>query len=488
MDRELIQHLSLDHRVRVLVVGDIMLDRYVVGSVERISPEAPVPVLKFQHEALAPGAAANVARNVCAFGAEAILVGLVGKDASGADLTDLIAKIPGCRFAPALSPSRPTTTKTRLMADRHQIMRLDIEEAHPADAAEEAIVLEALAREIGHVDILVLSDYRKGTLTPNVIAGAIRLARARGLAVVVDPKHDDFRLYEGATLVTPNRSEFTQAVGPVANEDNAIAEAAEGLLQRVNLEGLLVTRSEKGMTLVRRGQPPVHLHAWARQVADVTGAGDTVVALLAVLLAEGLDAAGAATAANLGAGLVVEKPGTATVTRQELVTEIRYRLGEDRMRKVLTKEGAAQMRQVWRGAGERVVFTNGCFDLLHPGHIALLTGARGQGDRLIVGLNTDASVMRLKGPERPVQDQDSRAVVLAALDCVDAVVHFEEDTPLELIETLLPDVLVKGADYRVDQVVGREVVERHGGRVALVNLKPGHSTTGTIARLRAGER
>ncbi|MBK8175115.1 MAG: bifunctional D-glycero-beta-D-manno-heptose-7-phosphate kinase/D-glycero-beta-D-manno-heptose 1-phosphate adenylyltransferase HldE [Rhodospirillales bacterium] len=478
-------HREIVQAARVLIVGDIMLDRYVYGSVERISPEAPVPVLKYDRESAMPGGAANVARNICDFNAAVELVGIVGHDASSDDLGALAEGYPFWRHTVVRSSTRPTTTKTRLIADRHQIMRLDIEDTRPADAGEEAAVIAAVQAGVARASILVLSDYAKGALTEAVIRAAIGAAKAASLPVVVDPKSADFRRYAGATVVTPNANELARVVGRPCRDDEEVASGAAQLLSSVDIGSILVTRGDRGMTLVTRDAAPLHIRTTAKPVFDVSGAGDTVVAVLSVMLAEGVPLPTAADAANLAAGIVVSKLGTATVTRGEFAVEMRRRQEGEWTTKIVSLDQAAQRQHVWSAAGERVVFTNGCFDLLHPGHISLLRQAKAAGERLIVGLNTDASVQRLKGPTRPVQDEGARAFVLSALDCVDLVVLFDDDTPLRLIETLRPDVLVKGADYRPDQVVGREVIASYGGRLLLVDLEPDRSTTAMIERMRA---
>lgn len=467
---------------RLLVVGDLMLDRFVYGTVERISPEAPVPVLRFQREVLMPGGAANVMRNMIDLGASVRLVGLAGDDASRFELERCIHDMPAASLALIGSVGRPTTTKTRLISEGQQIVRLDREEVHPANVAEEDAIIAAVENAIGEADCLVLSDYAKGTLTSRVVRAAIEAGTRRGIPIVVDPKTADFADYAGASVVTPNRGELERAIGKPCRGDDAIVQSANTLMAEIDIGALLVTRSEEGMTLVRRDEAPVHLSSLAREIFDVAGAGDTVVATLAVLLASGVALPEAAHVANRAAGLVVAKPGTATVTRGELVAEINRAGRQHDERKCAGLKEAVAVRWGWKDIGLRVVFTNGCFDLLHPGHLSLLRQAKAAGDRLIVGLNSDASVRRLKGETRPIQNQDSRALVLAALEFVDLVVIFSDDTPLELIEALIPDVLVKGADYAANQIVGRDFVERHGGRVVLARLEPGHSTTATLER------
>jgi D-beta-D-heptose 7-phosphate kinase/D-beta-D-heptose 1-phosphate adenosyltransferase len=483
IDASSIDKLETSRNVRVLILGDLMLDRFVYGAAQRLSPEAPVPVLKFDRETVMPGGAANVARNVSAFGARVEVMGLLGQDEARSELVRLLQAYPDCSLS-VIDGQRPTTIKTRFVADRQQILRVDTEDARPADQDEEDRLIAAFEVAVREADLVILSDYAKGVLTPRVVQAAIRAAGMRKIPVIVDPKTQDFRRYAGATLVTPNLGELERAAGRSCADDDGVVAAASELMEQVALDAMLVTRGDQGMTLLERKSEPLHLHAAARQVFDVSGAGDTVISVLSVLIAEGYSVADAAFAANLAAGLAVEKLGTASVTRDELVAEIRHRHESVWDRKIVTLEQAVDRRLRWGQARQRVTFTNGCFDLLHPGHISLLRQSKAAGDRLIVGLNSDASVARLKGLGRPVQDQDARALVLSALDCVDLVVIFGEDTPLELIEALRPDVLVKGADYREDQVVGRDFVVSYGGRVVLAALEPNRSTTATIAKIR----
>ncbi|HEX4508276.1 MAG TPA: bifunctional D-glycero-beta-D-manno-heptose-7-phosphate kinase/D-glycero-beta-D-manno-heptose 1-phosphate adenylyltransferase HldE [Alphaproteobacteria bacterium] len=484
IDAGIIEQLETARGVRILIVGDIMLDRFVYGAAERLSPEAPVPVLRFDRESVMPGGAANVARNVSEFGASVELIGLVGRDGARDELKSLIEACPGCRLSAVESQRRRTTVKSRFVADRQQILRVDMEEAWQADGDEQRALIAAIGKAIDSADLVILSDYAKGVLTADVVHATIDLASGRGIPVVVDPKTVDFRRYRGATVVTPNLSELEKAVRRSCADDETVIHGAIELMGQADLGAVLVTRGGQGMTLVEGDREPLHLRTTARQVFDVSGAGDTVISVLAVLLAEGLGLPDAAFAANLAAGLVVEKLGTASVTREELTVEIRRRHEADWDKKIALVDNAVRKRRRWAAAKEQVVFTNGCFDLLHPGHISLLRQAKAAGDRLVVGLNSDASVARLKGPTRPVQDQDARALVLSALDCVDLVVIFGEDTPYELISALRPDVLVKGADYREDQVVGGDVVTGYGGRIMLATLEPNRSTTATIAKMR----
>lgn len=482
MPEPLLETLSRLSMADVLVLGDVMLDRYAYGTVERISPEAPVPVLHLERIVAAPGGAANVARNGVALGARVTLIGVVGEDAEGADLRAVLTESTGLEARLIADPARPTTTKVRYVADGQQVMRADRETNAPLQPTTEARVLEAFSDALDRAQVIIFSDYAKGTLGEQTLRVAIERARARGKTVIVDPKSRDFARYRGATLITPNQHELQQAVGRACATALEVEEAAHGLLDTGLCETLLVTRGSQGMSVVRANGQAEHLPTSALQVFDVSGAGDTVVATLALALAVGADLIDAARLANIAAGIVVGKRGTATVSPGELLARLQPNPAETG--KVLTRESLTAVVHSWRAQGLRVAFTNGCFDLLHPGHVALLNQARASADRLIVGLNADASVRRLKGPERPVQTEVARATVLAALAAVDAVVLFEEDTPYKLIELVAPDVLAKGADYRQDQVVGADLVMRRGGRVLLVPLLEQHSTSDTVRRVR----
>ncbi|MBF0393824.1 MAG: D-glycero-beta-D-manno-heptose-7-phosphate kinase, partial [Alphaproteobacteria bacterium] len=479
---QLLPHVDRLKQARLLCVGDVMLDRFVHGDVERISPEAPIPVVRIRREASMLGGAGNVLRNMMALGASPHFVSVVGDDAAGREVGNLIGA--GIETAPALvvEAGRQTTIKTRYFAASQQLLRADSETLAPLTArSTEALATEVL-RLLPQIDVLVLSDYGKGVLAAPLVARLVEAATKAGKAVVVDPKGRDYSAYRGARVVTPNRKELAEATGRPVSTEAEIVEAARHLAQTCGVEAVLVTRSQDGMTLVS-GDEVHHLPAEAREVFDVSGAGDTVVATLAAAMAIGAPLVEAARLANVAAGIVVGKVGTAVAYAAELETALRHtdlRAGED---KILDRETAGEVVARWRRQSFRVGFTNGCFDLLHPGHIALLAQARAACDRLIVGLNSDASVARLKGPHRPVQSETSRAVVLSSLGMVDAVVVFGEDTPLSLIQALKPDVLVKGADYTVATVVGADQVQSWGGRVLLADLAPGHSTTATIARM-----
>jgi D-beta-D-heptose 7-phosphate kinase / D-beta-D-heptose 1-phosphate adenosyltransferase len=480
----------LDAQV-VLCVGDLMLDHFVYGEVTRISPEAATPVLAVTRQESEIGGAGNVARNIASLGARCIFVGVVGDDDEGRQLgTAFLAE---SRIEPHLivDAKRPTTRKVRFVSEHHSthLLRADWEVARPVAAEIEATLLERMRAILPRVGAVVLSDYAKGVLTPQVVRATIAAARQAGKIVVVDPKGQDFSVYRGATLITPNRKELAEATRQSAATDHEIAAAAAKLAEIVDSEAVLVTRSEDGMTLYERGAPPMHVPAYPVRVRDMSGAGDTVAAVLGTLLATGVGFEAAMRAANAAAAVAVGKRGTATVSASELRARViphAVRASEEKI--VFDRRVLDDSIGMWRRAGLRIGFTNGCFDLLHPGHVKLLTEARAACDRLIVGLNSDASVVGLKGAGRPIQNQQARAEVLAALEAVDLVVIFDEDTPLELIAYVRPSVLVKGADYRLDQVVGRDLVEADGGEVVVVDLVPGYSTSGLVDQSRKREQ
>ncbi len=468
--------------VSVACAGDVMLDRFVAGTVERISPEAPVPVLKVAHREMMLGGAGNVVRNLVALGARTAFAGIVGEDAEGGEIAALLADLEPVRAELIVASGRPTTVKTRFVAGDQQLLRTDREVAAPVDPATADRLVAAVEAGLSGCRLLILSDYAKGALACGVTERLITLAEAAEVPVVVDPKGSDWRRYRGARLVTPNRREFAVALGrvPAVGEEEA---AARALLADAGVAAILLTLGGDGMLLVPASGPAVRLPTEARQVFDVAGAGDTVVAVVAAGLAAGADAEDAARLANAAAGVVVGKVGTAVAETAEIARAL---VRQDAARledKVMPLTSALTEAGRWRRQGLRIGFTNGCFDLLHPGHVALLASARAACDRLVVGLNADASVARLKGPGRPVQPEAARALVLAALAGVDAVVVFAEDTPLPLIEALRPDVLVKGADYRKEDVIGAPFVESYGGRVLLAPIVGGYSTSATLARL-----
>src|ERR1700716_1415113 len=477
-------------RQTVLCIGDLMLDEFVYGEVSRISPEAPAPVIAVQRSETNIGGAGNVARNIASLGGRCIFAGLIGDDEAGAKLKAQLAQ--ESRIEPVLvcDPSRPTTRKVRFVSEHFSthMLRADWELAQPAAADIEQKLIDAILPLIPRADIVLLSDYAKGVLTARVIRNIIDAARKLGKRVIVDPKSANFAIYRGATLLTPNRKEFSEATRSRADSEQSIAAAAQDVMQLADCEAILVTQSEHGMTLVTRTGEAIHLPAYPVKVRDGSGAGDTVAAVLAVTLAAGADWETALRMANAAAAVAVGKKGTASVTSSELRRKILPHAFLAAEEKIITAGGELDAHlQNWREQGLRIGFTNGCFDILHPGHVKVLTAARGACDRLIVGLNSDASVKRLKGEGRPVQNERARAEVLAALEAVDLVAIFEEDTPIKLITQIRPSVLVKGGDYTRDQVVGHEIVEANGGAVLLVEVLPGFSTTSLVKRAREGK-
>jgi len=483
---ELLGLLERFHDRHVLVLGDVMLDRFVYGSIDRISPEAPIPVLSVERELDMPGGAANVARNIASMGAQATLIGVVGADSFAQSLRSRLQEIPTISMRLIVDDSRRTTCKTRFIAERQQIMRADREQRIALSEAIADQLLTAFGAALAAADVIVLSDYAKGVLSPEVTRRAIAAAREAGKPVIVDPKSDSFEKYTGATVLTPNRQELERASGEPCISEPQIVAAARELLDTGICQALVVTRGAQGMSVVASDGSTSHLQASAREIFDVSGAGDTAVATLALGLASGANLLDAARLANTAAGLVVSKAGTAVVSAGEIVAAVAPFDGRTDYGKLFALERVTQLARSWRAQGLKIAFANGCFDLLHTGHLSLLDQARRSADRLIVGLNSDLSVRRLKGIDRPIQGEVARATILSSLKSVDAVVIFPEDTPLNLIETLLPDVLVKGADYSVENVVGADVVIKHGGRVVLADLIPDQSTSRMVARVAAG--
>jgi D-beta-D-heptose 7-phosphate kinase / D-beta-D-heptose 1-phosphate adenosyltransferase len=465
----------------VLCVGDLMLDHYIYGRVERISPEAPVPVLHIEREERTLGGAGNVLRNLHALGVRTCFVSVTGADAGGREVARMVAKL-GAEEAHVLAErGRTTTLKTRYVADTQQLLRTDHERIASLPAELRGDLVKLVKDALKTHKVAILSDYAKGVLGSGVAAEIIAEAKAAGARILVDPKGSDYAIYRGADVLKPNRPELAAATQrPVKTDDDVVA-AARALIGAHGFGAMLVSCGKDGMLLVESGGATLKLAAEAREVFDVSGAGDTVVAVLAAALGAGASLADAARLANAAAGVVVGKIGTAVVEPIELEAAL---LNRDTIeqRKTLPLSLALDQIARWRRSRSKIGFTNGCFDLLHPGHVSLLDQAKAACDRLVVGINSDASVVRLKGPGRPVQNQDARAAVLSSLAAVDLVIVFDQDTPIELIEAIRPDLLVKGADYRLDQVVGADIVQSYGGRVLLAELAPGFSTTATIAR------
>jgi D-beta-D-heptose 7-phosphate kinase/D-beta-D-heptose 1-phosphate adenosyltransferase len=464
--------------LKVWVVGDLMLDEYVSGVVDRVSPEAPVPVVRVRDTEYRLGGAANVARQLAVLGAAVSLAGIIGADAAGDDLLRLCAACGIGTRGIVSTDSRRTTRKLRVLGHTQQLLRMDWEDSRPCEADLGARLLAGLAGE--SPDAVILSDYAKGVLTPQTIAAIAALAGAA--PVVVDPKSPDFTRYRGATTVTPNLRELELAAGKSLDPTDAesVAAAARPLIAAAGLTSMVVTLSEHGMLVVPAAGAPIPVPTSRRAVFDVTGAGDTAIAVLTLSLAAKASLSDAARLANAAAGVSVGQVGAVAVNADS----IRSELTASPQAKVLARAELGTRAASWRIAGKRIVFTNGCYDLLHAGHLSLLHGAAQLGDVLVLAINSDASVRRLKGAERPLVPQAERAALLAALACVDAVTIFDEDTPLATIEAVRPHILVKGADYKVEEVVGRDVVEAYGGRVALVPLLPNKSTTALLDRIK----
>jgi D-beta-D-heptose 7-phosphate kinase/D-beta-D-heptose 1-phosphate adenosyltransferase len=480
MDRKNVESLFAGAgEIRALVVGDLMLDEYLWGRAERISPEAPVQVVDVLREELRLGGAGNVVNNLVVMGCQVAVASVIGNDDNGRTLLDAFAGR-GVNVAGIITdPDRRTSRKTRVVASNQQIVRIDRETkdsvSHDAESSLVAFIRDAALT----CNVILVSDYLKGVLTPSVLAAIMEVGRTAGIPVVIDPKGTDYGKYRGATILTPNRKEAEAATGIAINDEQGLGNAAMALLSLGDLAAVLITRSEQGMSLFLSDGESSHIPTVAREVFDVTGAGDTVLAVMGLALAGGYSFAEAARLSNIAAGIVVGKVGTSTVLPEEIIAEVgRGHLDSDT--KIKNLDVIARIAADARERRQRIVFTNGCFDLMHVGHVQYLQKARSFGDLLVLGLNSDASVRRLKGEKRPLINQDERAHLLAALDCIDYVVIFDEDTPLRLIAAVRPDVLVKGGDYTRDGVVGHEEVESWGGRVELVQFVDGRSTSGII--------
>jgi D-beta-D-heptose 7-phosphate kinase/D-beta-D-heptose 1-phosphate adenosyltransferase len=475
----------------VLVVGDLMLDRYLWGDVKRISPEAPVPVFHIKRRSEVLGGAGNVVSNLVGLGCKVSVIGIRGSDAAGLQLSQLLQN-GRVRNLTTESPDHPTITKTRVVSSGQQLIRLDDEETKPLDPGIAQKVLRSAKDLVEGLKAIILSDYGKGLLQIKGLSQAlISMGRDRGIPVLVDPKGRDWERYQGATCVTPNTKELELVKATEIADNEKLLAVMRNTLRRFELQWLLVTRGSLGMCLMSRDGRATHIPTQARQVYDVSGAGDTVISTLAFGVAAGLDFPDAARLANLAAGIVVGKLGTQPINLIELKALLHSgdgMLHGNYISKVASRGAASVQVEAWKAARDKIVFTNGCFDLLHPGHIHLLHKAKELGDRLVVGLNADISVSRLKGSNRPILKEHDRALILGSLDCVDLVVIFEEETPENLIRTLRPDILVKGADYRMKEVVGHETVEAYGGTVHLIPVLEGYSTTGITRKVMQSRR
>ncbi len=464
-------------QTQILVVGDVILDRYWHGAASHISPEAPVPVFKVGQEDDRPGGAGNVSLNIAALGAGASLIGVVGDDGAGQALNRRLSAA-GVNTELQISTDKPTITKLRVISRHQQLIRMDFEE--PFERADSSDFVAKATALMPKVNVLVLSDYAKGSLYD--CQALIALARRHKVPVLVDPKGNDFSRYRGADILTPNLQELEKIVGPCSTEQILVSKST-ALMEELNIGALLITRGEQGMSLLRPNQPELHLPARAREVFDVTGAGDTVIAVLAAAVAAKQPLPQAMALANLAAGLVVAKLGTATVSAPELRRALLQEAGVERG--VVTEEQLLLALEDARSRGERMVFTNGCFDIIHAGHVGYLEEARKLGDRLIVAVNDDESTRRLKGSGRPINPIERRMAVLAGLEAVDWVVSFGDDTPERLLRLIRPNVLVKGGDYEQGQVVGADIIQAQGGEVQTVRFYDSCSTTGIVNRIRS---
>ncbi|MBM3632529.1 MAG: D-glycero-beta-D-manno-heptose-7-phosphate kinase [Alphaproteobacteria bacterium] len=469
----------------ILCLGDLLLDRFVYGNVHRISPEAPVPVLKINRDFLALGGAGNVVRNLSSLGCNTIFIGNIGKDDAGQKTKDLLSDLPHVKAY--LTTEGRTSVKSRFISHSQQLLRVDDEiVAMPSEGILKNLK-DMVLEHLPSTQVVILSDYGKGALPAELCQFVILAAKAAGIPTIVDPKGQDFSRYKGATLLTPNEKELREVSLTPLQSDQDIVDAMAQIRDLYLVDGVLVTRGAKGMVLLspstsKSTPDPIHIPAQAREIYDVSGAGDTVIATLSAAVSVGHSFEDATRLANIAAGIVVGKVGTAVVGQEELASAV-LKAEPLTPSKIMTLEEAKNHTQIWRRHGLTLGFTNGCFDLLHLGHLHSLKECKKGCDRLIVGLNCDTSIQRLKGKNRPIQEENVRAHVLAALEYVDAVILFEEETPLNLITSLLPDVLFKGADYTVDTVVGADVVHLNGGKVHLIDLKPGYSTTATVEKM-----
>jgi D-beta-D-heptose 7-phosphate kinase/D-beta-D-heptose 1-phosphate adenosyltransferase len=474
--------LSRIGQIKALVIGDLMLDEYLWGKTERISPEAPVQVVDISREDLRLGGAGNVINNLMTLGCQVHVAGVLGDDADGRLLRRLLEEKSVGIQGVLMSPDRTTSRKTRILASNQQMLRIDRESQNPISPEMEVRLADHVRSVAEDFQVILVSDYLKGVLTEGLLKEIVAIGREKGIPVVIDPKGSDFRKYRGATLLTPNRKEAQTASHIAIVDEATLLQAGRSLAEALDLEALVLTRSEEGMTLFPRDGEEIHLPTEAREVYDVSGAGDTVLAMMGLGLAGELSLEAAARLANVAAGIVVGKVGTSTVSPGEIL-EVIGRRHQDTDLKIKDREVLAGILEMEREKGRTVVFTNGCFDLLHVGHVKYLQKARRLGDLLVLGLNSDESIRRLKGPRRPLINQDERAHILAALDCIDYLVIFDEDTPLELIEALRPKILVKGGDYSPEGVVGKDLVESFGGRVELIQFVDGKSTTNIIEKI-----
>ncbi len=488
---ETVQKFSKVTHKWALVIGDLMLDRYLIGDVQRISPEAPVPVVLLKQINERAGGAANVAANLAGLGIKTHIAGCVGNDAQATTLLDLLKEMGVETTGVIQSDERPTVAKTRIMSSHQQIVRLDQESAAPYNTTEKKALQAHISKQLAAKPaIVVLSDYAKGVLSDEACKSIIKECHHLKIPVIADPKGRNYSKYLGATALTPNKKEIAEACSISQDDNDALLLAANQLRKTLHLEFLAVTRGEEGISLLDdlmhhsgNVESALHIPATAKQVFDVSGAGDTVIATLAAGLINGLKPSEALELANTAAGIVVGKVGTVPISQQELIEELVAKNSTEQINKIVNLNQLMTKVEAWRKQKQKIVFTNGCFDLLHAGHVTYLEAAKKTGDKLVLGLNTDRSVSAIKGPTRPVIHEVDRARVLAALEAVDAVILFDEDTPLELISNIKPHVIVKGSDYTEAQVVGAKEIKSWGGKVALIEVVPGRSTSGILEKI-----
>jgi D-beta-D-heptose 7-phosphate kinase/D-beta-D-heptose 1-phosphate adenosyltransferase len=471
-------------KAKVLCIGDVMLDKFVYGDVERISPEAPIPVFNIKADKLMLGGAGNVACNLAGLGAKTQFITVIGNDPAGNDVKNLVAIIPNTKSTLIIEKQRRTSIKTRFIAGGQQMMRTDDETIAPITKDTKQKIIKHVKSIINNCTTLILSDYGKGVLTPEMTKELIRLAKKAGIPIVVDPQGNSYEQYKGASIVTPNRKELSLATSMPTNNDDQIIAAARKIISKNKIGSVLATRSSDGMTLIDHKKSDT-FRAEAREVFDVSGAGDTVVATIGASLSAGIDLSQAVRLANISAGVVVAKAGTAVAYATDIIELLEERELNNKDIKILNTKSVLNRAKFWRSQNLKIGFTNGCFDLLHPGHIATINTAKAACDKLIVGLNNDASIRRLKGEQRPIQPEKVRAQILTALKNVDAVVVFSDNNPIKIIEALKPDIFIKGADYKINKIPEARIVKAYGGKILLAKLAGGHSTTATIARLKS---
>jgi D-beta-D-heptose 7-phosphate kinase/D-beta-D-heptose 1-phosphate adenosyltransferase len=497
MNNALINHVKTMQGKKVLVAGDIMLDRFVYGSVDRISPESPVPVLVLQREDMMLGGAGNAVANLAGLGVSSLILSSIGDDEDGGRITELATRLGADTDGLLLDTSRPTTVKTRYLAGHQQLLRTDFEKKEALSDTMAASLLKKAKALINDADVVIISDYGKGLLRKDVVAGIIEAARSKKIPVVVDPKGHDFSIYKGASVITPNKKELSEATrGMKVSTNEEVIAAAEVLIKECGIDAVVATRSAEGMSVIQKDREPLHLRGADIEVFDVSGAGDTVIATLAAALASGASLEEAAQIANTAGGVVVAKVGTAPIRSKELIAVLENaevqtsKTGNKHQADLCDWQDAGEQVRRWRTRGLKIGFTNGCFDILHKGHVSYLNDARAKCDRLIVALNCDTSVKILKGQDRPVHDEESRAAVLGALGAVDMVVLFgaekkgDDNTAIELLELLQPDVYFKGGDYTIDQIPEAPTIKKNGGEVCIMPVYAGHSTTGSLKKIK----